>query len=130
MQLTRPGSDPEPVNVGCEPVAAVADAQLHVDCTDGRLRSFSLASPPVLIREQRVEGDVRSLFMLGSQAWVEIARYEARPVRQAGGSAVVPVQPFAPGGVPPSDELAPPTEAPVEPVAAAAPANEENIVFP
>jgi hypothetical protein len=95
-----------------------------VACADGRLRSFSLATPPVLVREQRVEGDIRSLFVLGQQAWVEIARYEARPVRQVSG-AEPPVTPAAPPAPPTPEAIEP---KPVEP--APAPAKEENIVFP
>lgn len=72
-----------PVEVGCVPMSAVVDQQLHVACADGRVRSFELTSPPTLSNEVRVEGELRGVFLLGQQAWVEVARYEAKPLRQA-----------------------------------------------
>ncbi len=72
-----------PVEVGCVPMSAVVDQQLHVACADGRVRSFELTSPPTLSNEVRVEGELRGVFLLGQQAWVEVARSEAKPLRQA-----------------------------------------------
>lgn len=82
--VDRPGAPGStPVEVGCGAVSAVVDQQLHVACADGRVRSFSLEATPVLISEVRINGEVRSLFLLEQQAWVEVAHVEAKPLRQA-----------------------------------------------
>lgn len=73
----------EPVDVGCAPISAVVDQRLQVACSDGHVRTFELGDPPRLINDVQVDGEVRSLFLLGNQAWVEVAHYEAKPLRQA-----------------------------------------------
>lgn len=83
VYLTRAGAAGlEPIDAGCFARSAVIDRQLHVAREDGRLRSFSLASPPALVNELLVDGELRSVFLLGNQAWVEVAHAEARPLRQ------------------------------------------------
>lgn len=72
-----------PVEVGCAALSAVIDRQLHVACNDGRVRTFELTQPLTLINELRVDGELRGVFLRGQQAWVEVARYDAKPVRQA-----------------------------------------------
>ncbi len=82
--VDRPGAPGTvPAEVGCVAVSAVVDQQLHVACADGRVRSFSLEATPALISEVRLNGEVRSLFLRGQQAWVEVARIEAKPLRPA-----------------------------------------------
>lgn len=98
------GQGPEPVDVGCVATSAVVDQQLHVACDDGRLRVFSLEGAPTLVRDARVDGEVRSLFLLGDEAWVELTKVEARPVKHAATAAVVSAPPVvkAPGAPTPA----------------------------
>lgn len=77
------GQGAELVDARCNAIAAVIDQQLHVACDDGRIKTFSLEGTPALVSEARVEGEFRSLFLHDGQAWVEVAKVEARPLRQA-----------------------------------------------
>lgn len=92
------GQGPEQLDPGCEATSAVVDQQLHVACADGRVRTFSLEGPPTLVREARTDGTVKALFLRGDEAWVEVTRTEARPLREAAiaAAAAAPTAP-APG---------------------------------
>lgn len=130
VYLTRAGSGLEPIEVGCVASSAVVDRQLYVACEDGRLLSFSLASPPQLVNELLVEGEVRSVFLLGNQAWVEVAHAEARPLRQGASQpvsgAAMPTRPAPAEMSPPLVAAAPPPPAAVMP----APKSDDTVIGP
>jgi hypothetical protein len=93
------------------------------------VRTFELSEPPTLVEEVRVDGDVQSLFLLGQQAWVEVAHYEAKPLRQAGAPAPSSPTPATPVAVA-MTTTATPSAAPMVAAPAKTPNPDDSIFGP